>query len=279
MGALSCGAVRGFLLSVLLVSTQMAMAGGFFGSKGPESRALGGASLTLANAWTGLNNQAMLGEITKFQIGGSATRLYNIDQLNETHIAGVIPIKNAGSIVLSATHFGITDLYTQQKFGVGMGRSFGPNFQAGIQFSALRFDLASYGQKWLLVPEIGLIAKPSKQLTLGFHVFNPLAADLADFTNESVPILIRAGGSYDLSDELKFYAEVSSSTDGDPRLHIGLAYDLNDRIALRTGFSTRSLTSSFGMQLNLNKIQIHLAFAYHQSLGSTPELGMAYVAE
>ena len=279
MRILSCTAVRGLFLIALLISTQCLYAGGFFGSKGPESRSLGGASLTLANAWSGLNNQAMLADLSKLQIGASVTSLYSISQLTETHVSAAIPIEKAGAIALSVTHFGITDLYTQQKFGLGFGRNFGPNFKAGLQFSALRLDLANYGQKWLLLPELGIVATPSESLSLGFHVFNPFGADLADFTAESIPIMLRVGGKYTISDELSFYGEVSSSTDQDARLHMGLAYQLNDKIALRTGFSTRALVSSFGMQLNLKKIQIHLAFAYHQSLGSTPELGMAYVAD
>lgn len=221
----------------------------------------------------------MLADLTKFQIGASVTRLYSIDQLNETHISGAIPIGDAGTVGLSVTHFGITDLYTQQKFGLGFGRNFGPNFKAGMQFSAVRFDLANYGQKWLLLPELGIVATPSESLSLGFHVFNPLGAQLADFTNESVPIVLRVGGKYTVSDDLDFYVELSSTSDQNAKIHMGLAYQLNEKIALKTGFSTKALVSSFGMQLNLKKIQIHLAFAYHQSLGSTPELGMAYVAD
>ena len=206
---------------------------------------MGGVSLSLNNAWSGLNNQATLADLTQFQIGASVTRLYSIKQLNETHISSAIPIGDAGTIGLSITHFGITDLYTQQKFGLGFGRNFGPNFRAGMQFSALRFDLANYGQKWLLLPELGIVATPSESLSLGFHVFNPLGAQLADFANESVPIVLRVGGKYMMSDDLDFYAEISSASDQDPKLHMGLAYQLNERIALRTGFSHQGFGEQF----------------------------------
>ncbi|MBI1182970.1 hypothetical protein GC194_01770 [bacterium] len=271
--------MRFWITTLFIACVLQAHSTGYFDSKGPYARAMGGTSLALSNPWACFNNQAALSFIKEFQLGVSGAQIYNVSQLNTANMAAAIPVKNVGVLGLSLDHLGITGLYSQQRLGFSMARLFGDNFSVGMQIEAYHLNLFDYGNTWLVNAHIGFLFVPSKNLKLGFQLQNPYGTMLYEKYSERLPTIARIGGSYQLSDQFQLYAEESLSTQGKPRLHVGGAYEINDKITLRTGVQTAELSSSFGLDINLNKIRIILAFSYHQYLGSTPEIGMSYVAK
>ena len=246
---------------------------------GPIARSLGGSGLVLSNAWSIFNNQAAMANVEHLNIGASATRIYNIEQLNEMTMGFSLPVKNAGTLGISYSGQGIAGLYQQNEIGLAMARSFGANFSMGIAFQVLNISIPEYGNKWLLKPELGIILKPEENLSLAVHISNPFGAFISESANERAPTQVRIGAGYSTGEAVKLLAEVSAASNQKTRLHAGLLYTLNEKVQLSTGFSTRDLSSSFGAHFTFKKVSVNLAFSYHQRLGSTPELGMAYAAD
>lgn len=246
--------------------------------KGPVSRGLGGTGLTLSNPWSVFNNQASLAETEHFGIGLSGARIYNIELLSQTAIGMAIPVKDAGTIGLSYTNIRVPDLYSQSEIGLSLARSFGEVFSMGLELNTKNINIQNYGNRWLLNPELGILLRPEKKLALAAHISNPFGAFVNRDINERFPTIMRFGGSYAITDELSMLAEVSSYSTQQSKFHGGLLYELNEKITLSTGFQTRDFSSSFALQLALNKVRIHLAFSYHQKLGSSPEMGLQYEA-
>ena len=251
----------------------------YFGSRGPIARSLGGASLTLSNPWSCFNNQASLASIEHFSVGASTSRIYNIEQLTISNIAVAVPISKTNGVVgFSFDHFGVTDLYNMQRFGISLSRFYGENFAVGLQLEGLYLNLFDYGNKLLLNAHVGFLAKPTEQLSLGVQIQNLFGQVLIESIDEQLPIITRIGGSYKISEPFSFFAETSLSTNRQAKMHLGMAYAVNEKLKLRAGFSTRQLNSSFGLELRLKQVQVLMAFSYHQYLGSTPELGLMYEA-
>lgn len=246
--------------------------------KGPIARGLGGAGLTLSNPWSVFNNQAALAQVEHFGIGVSTSLMYNIEQLSQTAIALAIPIKNTGTIGLSYTNAGITGLYSQKEIGLSLARNFGEVFSMALELNTKNISIENYGNRWLINPELGILLRPEKKLALAAHISNPFGAFVSEGINERFPTILRFGGTYFLTDELSLLAEMSTYSTQKSKFHGGLQYELDEKVTLSTGFETRDFSSSFALQLALNKIRIHLALSYHQKLGSSPEMGLQYEA-
>ncbi|MGB0429823.1 MAG: hypothetical protein ACPGLV_05070 [Bacteroidia bacterium] len=269
--------MRLLVFTTLIIVSISTKATDYFGSRGPIARSLGGASLTISNPWSCFNNQASLAQINNFQIGAAATRVYNIDKLTIANIASAIPLKNGNATLgLSFDHFGITDLYALQRFGLSLSRFYGKTFAVGLQIEGLYLNMFDYGNKTMLNAHLGFLLLPSDKLKLGVQIQNLFGQVLIESIDERLPIIGRIGGSYKVHEKFSIYAEASFSTNRPSKLHSGILYDLNEKLALRGGFSTNELESSFGLDLKLKNVTVLLGFSYHQYLGTTPEMGMFY---
>jgi len=75
-----------FLFSALFMAF-FAQGSNFLDSKGPQARAMGGASITMSNAWACFNNQAALSFVEQFEMGVSVSQLFNVQQLTQAQAA------------------------------------------------------------------------------------------------------------------------------------------------------------------------------------------------
>jgi len=217
-----------------------------------------------------------MAQIEHFGAGVSTARMYNIDQLSQTAIGLVIPIQKAGTIGISYSNAGVRSLYSVKEMGLSLARSFGDVFSMGLELTTRNLFIENYGNQWLLTPELGILLKPEEGITLAAHISNPFGTFISEPINERFPTIVRFGGSYFINDNINVLAEVSAYSTQKSKFHGGLLYRLNSKISLSTGFQTRDFSSSFGLQLALSKVRIHLALSYHQKLGSSPEFGLQY---
>lgn len=246
--------------------------------KGPVARSLGGASLSIANPWSVFNNQASMAQIEHFGVAVSTARMYNIDQLSQTAIGLVVPVQKAGTIGISYSNSGVRGLYSVKEMGLSLARSFGDVLSMGLELTTRNLFIENYGNQWLLTPELGILLRPEKNLSLAAHISNPFGAFVSESINERFPTIVRFGGNYQINEDISVLAEMSAYSTQKSKFHGGLLYQLNPKVTLSTGFQTRDFSSSFGLQLALSKVRIHLALSYHQKLGSSPEFGLQYGA-
>ncbi|MBI3142642.1 MAG: hypothetical protein HYZ16_07435 [Bacteroidetes bacterium] len=237
---------------------------------------MGGVASTLSNAWSAANNQACLAMLETAQLGVSAVRHYNLGELTQGHISGALPIKKFGNLGFSFSHLAMTDVMSDDRFGLSLGRKFGPNFSAGIQLQLLWFNLPAYGNRVALSPGMGFLYLPNPLLSIGVYARNIFTLFGKQDNTGLLPPTAVMGISYVLSEKLTAYADAGFSVAQGANMMIGASYKPNKRLRLRAGVSTATFTYSLGLDIRFGSINVLVGISHHQRLGASPELGMNY---
>ena len=124
--------------------------------------------------------------------------------------------------------------------------------------------------------EIGILSQPIDKLTIGIHVFNPWQAELAEYQDETIPSVYRIGLAYSFSDEVLMTAELEKDLLYPSVFKSGIEYYIIPKIALRIGVQNRPAQFTFGLGTVFDGFKADLAFSYHQILGASSQIAIAY---
>ncbi|HEY6160158.1 MAG TPA: hypothetical protein VI112_03015, partial [Bacteroidia bacterium] len=233
------------------------------------------ASVTLSDAWSTFNNQAGLGFMKNIAVGTYYEDRFMLKQLSSKAFAFALPVPG-GTFGLSYSSFGYS-AYSENKYGLAFGKSFGENISAGIQMDYLTTHIIeNYGSKGTLVAEAGMQFKVLKKLTMGVHVYNLTRSKLADYDNERVPTVMRLGLTYKFSDKVFVSVETEKDMDRKSVLKAGAEYMVAKVLYIRAGIASNPSLSCFGFGLNLKGFKIDITATYHSVLGFTPQMGLGY---
>lgn len=245
---------------------------------GTRSAAMGNASVALSDVWSTHHNQAGLAFMHQVSVGVNYENRFLIKELSIKSGAAAIPFK-FGTIGLSIRNFGYA-LYNENKYNVSFAKAFGDKFAAAFAFNYLTTTIAEgYGNSTAFVGEIGLQAKPTNDLTIGAHLYNPTRAMLSKKADERLPTIIRFGINYSLSKKVIFVIETEKDISRKTVFKAGVEYAAVKELYLRMGISTDLVLSSFGFGIHLKNFNLDLAANYHQVLGITPQISLAYQFE
>lgn len=244
---------------------------------GARSAALGGASVCLTDVWSVYNNQAGLGYIKKYTVAAYFDSKFLVSGLNTGAFAAALPLKKVGTFGLSFAQTGNKYL-SENKFGLGYGRTFGENFAFGIQlnYMGIRIGEGYNVRRGYITGELGLQAKVIKNLWLGFHVFNPMLVRMADFNNERIPVIFRLGLLYKFSEKIFVSPEVMKDIEHKAVVKVGIEYAPIKQVFIRTGIATNPFQNAFGFGFNLNGLKIDVSSTIHPQLGVSPQIGLLY---
>src|ERR1051326_2889067 len=143
------------LLFLLLLAGVFARAGNENQAYGARAGAMGNASVTLSDVWSTFNNQAGLGFMKNIGVGTYYEDRFMLKQLSSKAFAFALPV-HGGTFGLSYSSFGYS-AYSENKYGLAFGKSFGENISAGIQMDYLTTHITeNYGSKGTLVAEAGM---------------------------------------------------------------------------------------------------------------------------
>ncbi len=243
---------------------------------GARSAAMGGFTTTLSDVWSTNNNQAGLGFMTDFSGGIYYENRFLLKETSYKAAALVLPVK-IGALGISVTSFGF-ELYNETKAGLSYGQRFGDKFSVGVQLNYLNTKLTQeYGTKTSITGAIGLIAKLSKELSLGVHIYNPTRSKLAEYDNERIPTIMKLGLDYRFSEKVTLGVETEKDMNFDAVVKAGLEYHVTEVLYLRGGISTNPTQYAFGFGMKLKDFKIDLSSSFHQTLGMTPAISIIYV--
>lgn len=242
---------------------------------GARSAAMGGFNVTLSDVWSTNNNQAGLGFIEDLSGGIYYENRFLLKETSYKAGAFVMPVKS-GALGLSVTSFGF-ELYNETKAGLSYGQRFGDKFSVGIQLNYLNTKLTQeYGSKTSFTGAVGLIAKLSKELSLGVHVYNPTRTKLAEYDDERIPTIMKLGLDYRFSDKVMLAVSTEKDVNFDAIVNAGLEYHMTEIFYLRGGISTNPTQYAFGFGMQLKDFKIDLSSSFHQTLGITPGISIIY---
>jgi len=261
------------LLLLLLVSLT-AFAGHENETTGGRAKGLGGASLTLADGWSGVNNQAALGLVKDWNFGVAYQNNFLLPELGLRALAVTAPV-GGGTFALNGHSFGYSQ-YTENRLGLAYGRSLSKSLSIGVQMNYLDTRIGDvYGNRGTLVAEVGILLQPAEDILLAAHVYNPTRSSLADFDDERIPSILSIGGQYLFSERVSAMLEVEKDVDRPVNIQTGIEYSPVENFDLRLGFATAQQSFSFGLGYIWKNAVFALAAHWDQNLGygTTASLG------
>ena len=244
---------------------------------GGRQAAMGGTAVCEQSFWALQNNPAGLATLQGWHVG-----LYYENQwlLKETAyksggLAKAVP--GIGCFGLSVCQYGWSQ-FNENKFSFAYARDFGPYLRMGVQADWL---LLHFGEGYpdQNVPgfEIGLHSQVTEKILLGAYLSNPLNARLKTLNSDALPIVMRIGIAYQLTED--FVGQLEMEKNGKRngiRLGGGMEYLLFKRFCLRAGAQYNPNTITFGVGYTTGNLHVDVAVQMHQQLGASLQIGMEY---
>lgn len=242
---------------------------------GGRSAAMGGTSVCEQSIWALQNNPAGLATQQGWHFG-----LYYENQwlLKETAfkcggIAKNVP--NIGCFGISVRQYGWSQ-FSQNLFSIAYARDFGPYLQMGLRADWIWLHFGdAYPDRNAPGFELGIQSQVTEKLRLGASLFNPLNSKLKTLNEEALPVVMKVGLSYQLTED--FIGQLEIEKDGQRsgvRIGCGLEYVLFDRFSLRAGAQHSPNILSFGVGYQVRNIHVDVAAQLHQALGPSIQIGI-----
>ena len=247
---------------------------------GGRAVALGNASATLGGeVWAVANNAAGLGSLTRPAAGAYFENRYLIPGLNVAAVALALPLgtlepaagglparAGRGVLGLELQRFGGV-LYHETRLGAAYAYRLGV-VSVGGRLDALQIGFQDLGSRRAVVASLGGQAELlPRQLTLGVYLYNITQSKLADYQDERVPTVLRAGLAYRPGRQVLLLAEAEKDVERPVGLKAGLEYAPTPAVALRLGYASLSEQSTAGVGLRAGDWQLDYAAGWHPALG------------
>ncbi len=239
--------------------------------EGGKAAAMANTSVTLTDIWSIYHNQAGLAYLENISVGVFHQSGY-IKEQNMQGISFALPTKT-GTIAASYSYYGFSQ-YNEMQAGLAFGRAFSKYFAVGIQLNYLNTHITgNYGTANSINFEVGILSRPIENLFIGVHVYNPSRSKMGD---EKIPTIFNLGVSYLFSEKVLFGVGTEKDLNHDPIFKAGIDYKIIDYVSLQAGISTNPTRYSFGIGFHYIKINAHIGFLNHQTLGYTPSFTLSY---
>jgi hypothetical protein len=263
---------------IFLISAAAVQAQSYLTYSGARSNSMSDASVATADVFAAFNNQAALTQLEKPEAGIAVLNRFTTKELNTQALAFAMPLsKNKGTFAISANQFGY-NLFNRKKIGLAYAKKLSNVFSAGVQVDYLNTKIAEgYGGKSSFTVEAGMLARINDKLKFGLHIFNPLHVQLADFDNERIPVILKAGLNYQLAEKVITAFEVSKIIDQKPSYKVGLEYHPVPVLYLRGGIISEPSQFTFGIGLKFSDFYFDISSGYFKPLGYSPSVGLRYV--
>lgn len=267
----------GFFCFFLCLFGAVPLRAQFF-APGARAAAMGGAASTQADLWAGNNNVGALGFLERAAVGLYYENRFITAETGSYGLQFAYPLQKAGTFGLAVSRFGYR-LFNRNAVGIRYAKSFGPHISAGVGINYHYVFIGNgYGHASAVSAELGVLGRVNKELSVAFHLVNPVRMNLGRSTNQQLPMTIRIGLSYLWAEKVLTALEVDADPEQKPNIKFGIEYKPVSLVLLRGGFSSRPLGGSFGFGFDHKLLRVDLSAAYHQQLGFSPQasLGVAF---
>ncbi|GGG53145.1 hypothetical protein [Hymenobacter glacieicola] len=289
-----------FWVAVLLGSKGVCAQGNGPGLWGARSAGLGQIGSVLEDdGWAGANNAAALGSLRQPTVGFGAENRYLLPALNTVSVVAAVPLGNRapatavanvpaavaapdapryGVVGITAQRFG-GRLYAEQRLGLGYGYRLG-TVRLGARVEVLQTSLEGLSSRRVVAASLGGQADIiPRKLTFGATLYNLNQARLAAYQDERVPTVLRAGLAWRASEKVLLLAETEKDVEQDADFKAGLEYQPLSVLALRAGLSSLTSQLTGGVGFRAGQFQLDYAAAWHEALGLSQQLSVAWRRE
>lgn len=235
---------------------------------GGREAGLANSGITLGGLWSVYYNPAGMALTHNYMFGFSYENRFFLPELNIASCAGIIP-SDKGAFGFATSYFG-GKTYNEQKYTLGYAHALSEKLFAGILFDYYDTHLpGEYESTFSLAGELGVIARPSENLDVGFHVFNLTGSKYKGYSREELQRVFRSGITW----HDKYFLLTSLIQIGKRQetiFSIGTEITCLKSISFRFGASNHETSRySFGLGYLSDPVSADVAFAYHPVLGLT----------
>lgn len=241
---------------------------------GARAAGLGNAAVTLPDIWALSNNVAGIADLEQAEVGAYADNQFGVRAFTTVALQAVYPTGKCGSYGLSLSRFG-DELYSRQSVGAGVAHKLG-QVSFGAKAEVWQVSVRGYGSRKAVTLSAGLQTEVIPNLYFGAYAANLTQAKLAEFEDERLPTIMKAGLAYHPYKKLLLAIETEKNIDHKANFKAGLEYRLlQEKLALRTGLSTLTGKATFGAGFRARQLQVDYAFGT-TVLGQGHHLSLAY---
>lgn len=270
---------------LLLCSAAAHAQGNGPGVRGARAAGLGGSGTTLGDVWAIGNNVAGLGQLTRPEVGVYANNQFLIQGLNNAALAAAVPLgRQPDAATAKAARHGVLGvelqrfggkLYSEQRAGLGYGYRLGL-VSIGARADLLQVSIEGLGSRRAVAVSLGgQVEVVPQKLTFGAYLYNLSQAKLAEYQDERVPTVLRAGLSYRPSAKVLLVVETEKDVEQDAEFKAGLEYQVIDALTVRAGVATLTEQATGGLGLRLGRLRLDYAAGYHNALGLSQHLSVS----
>jgi len=242
---------------------------------GARAAGLGGASVTLVDVWSTINNPGTLAWLDHYAVGAAFATRYFLPEAGLKSIAVAAPL-GKGTIGLSGHSMGYK-AFSDNRLGLAYAISLSDYLSLGVQVDYVQTRIGDiYGSRSAIVGEVGLLVKPNKKTRLGVHVYNPNRAKLAGFDDERIPTLLRLGGQYLFSTKVSALLELDKDIDLPLNIRTGIEYMPVEQLFVRAGFTSLQGNLALGLGYKWKAIRTDVSATWNQNLGYSTAANLVY---
>ncbi|RZK95724.1 MAG: hypothetical protein EOO62_29830 [Hymenobacter sp.] len=171
-----------------------------------------------------------------------------------------------GVVGLEAQRFGGT-LYNEVRMGAAYGYRLGA-VNIGGRLDMLQVSFRDLGSRRAVVGSLGGQADVvPEHLTFGVYLYNLNQAKLANYQDERVPTVLRAGLAYQAGKQVLLVVESEKDIEHDAGFKAGLEYLPAPAVAVRAGYASLSQQTTAGVGVKAGDFQFDYAAGWHSALG------------
>lgn len=241
---------------------------------GATAAAMGGASAMLDDSWSAANNIAGLAALEQHTVHTTYENRFGLAEFSTFAFGGGI-LTPYGNIGLNLMQFG-GQLYSEGTLSLGFAREIS-NVRLGLRTNLMQYRFEGLESKQVITFDFGVQNQLREDLWLGAFVTNVFRAQLYDFEDERTPTVIRLGLSYRPIEKLILNVEADKDVDYDPRMRVGVSYQLVEALAFRTGIVTgEGFQGSFGLGIQHEGFGLDYALTTHPHLNLIHQVSLRY---
>lgn len=257
------------LVSFLISAAGLHAGEPLFVPHGAEAMGMAFAVTATPGHWNCFNNQALLSAATATSFSAALENRFMMPALSSKAVSAVIAIKPA-PIGLVATHYGNADYY-RIFTGLGSAVKITDGIAVGVQVDYIaEHGIGEYRDVSHVTFETGMTCYLAPSLTLGLHLFNPIAP------LNTLPSSIEAGLQWRQSDDLLLAIGSSKVSEEPLSVQLGLAWDVRDRLILRSGYMSSPSAFAFGIGFKTGSLQTDAGFLLNSVTGVTSSVSITW---
>lgn len=262
------------LLGLGVLGLGTAHAGNDHVPVGARAAALSNASAGIADVWAMNNNISGIARLEHPEIGAFAENRFGMKAFTTVALVGAMKVGKTGGAGVELYRFG-DKLYNEQRLGIGYAHQVGM-VSLGAKADLMQVHVEEFGSKRVVAFSFGGQSEVVPGLVVGAHVYNLGQAKLAEFQDERIPTVMTAGLSYRPGKKVMLNVETEKDLERDADFKAGLEYQVIEKLALRTGFSTLNQSASFGAGFQVRAFQVDYALSTQSRLGVSNHVSVGY---